>query len=172
MTSTTSFKGARMAIGLAVCVAVSSLALAQGSLAEGDNNHTHDHSAHTGIYKDRADTMKSLGGAAKSTGAMFKGETEFDLAKVQAAGKLIAEKAPTIPALFPQGTNAGESEALPIIWQDFAGFEAASALLAERAGVLAAAPDPKAAGAAFGNMLKACGGCHEKFRIKKEEKSA
>lgn len=170
MTSTTSFKGARMAFGLAISVAVGSLAFAQSSLAEGDNNH--NHSAHTGIYKDRADTMKSLGGAAKSTGAMFKGETEFDLAKVQAAGKLVAEKAPTIPALFPKGTNAGESEALPIIWEDFAGFEAAAALLAERAGVLAAAPDPKAAGAAFGNMLKACGGCHQKYRVKKEEKSA
>ena len=166
MTSTTSFKGTRVAFSLAIAVAVGSLAFAQGSLAEGDN---HNHDAHTGIYKDRADTMKSLGGAAKSTGAMFKGETEFDLAKVQAAGKLVAEKAPTIPALFPKGTNAGDSEALPIIWEDFAGFEAAAALLAERAAVLAAAADPKAAGAAFGNMLKACGGCHQKYRVKKED---
>lgn len=141
-------------------------AISQPGIADGD----HDHDAHTGIYKERADTMKGFGGAAKSTGAMFKGETPFDLAKVQAAGQLVATKAPTLPSLFPEGTNEGESEALPIIWEDWEGFTAAAKLLGERAAVLASAEDPKAAGAAFGAMVKACGGCHEKYRLKKETK--
>lgn len=159
-----SFNGARAGFGLALAVAFGALTISQSGLADA----THDHSAHTGIYKDRSDTMKSLGGAAKSTGAMLKGEVEFDLAKAQAAGRLIAEKAPTIPSLFPEGTNAGESEALPIIWEDWAGFEAAAALLGERAAVLAVAPDQKAAGAAFGATIQACGGCHKKYRVKKD----
>lgn len=163
MTTLKSLKAA----GAACAIAVATMAMQQTGSAAGDGDH--DHSAHTGIYKTRADTMKSFGGAAKSTGAMFKGETEFDLAKVHAAGQLVASKAPTIPSLFPEGTNEGESEALPIIWEDWAGFEAAAALLATRAGVLASAPDKASAGAAFGAMLKACGGCHEKYRIKKKD---
>lgn len=83
---------------------------------------------------------------------------------------MIADKAPTIPKLFPEGTNEGESEALAIIWTDWEGFKAAASLLATRAGVLASAEDPQSAGAAFGDMAKACGGCHEKYRLKKEEK--
>lgn len=156
------FKGTIVALGLAI----GSLAIVQSALAQ--STHNHNHSAHNGIYKDRADTMKSLGGAAKSTGAMLKGEVEFDLAKAQAAGQLVAEKALTLPSLFPEGTNAGESEALPAIWEDWAGFEAAAALLGERATVLAAASDQKSAGAAFGAMLQACGGCHKKYRVKKD----
>ncbi len=151
---------------LMAVAAVLAFAGSQPGVADGD----HDHDAHTGIYKERADTMKGFGGAAKSLGAMFKGEAPFDLVKVQAAGKMIAQKAPTIPSLFPEGTNEGESEALPIIWEDWDGFKAAAALLGERAAVLAAAEDPKAAGAAFGAMVKACGGCHEKYRLKKEKK--
>ena len=143
---------------------VAAIAVSQMSLAEGD----HDHNAHEGIYKDRADTMKSLGGAATTTGAMLKGKTPFDLEKARAAGQLVADKASTIPALFPEGTNAGESEALPIIWKDWEGFTAAAKLLGERAGVLATAEDQAAVGAAFGGMIKACGGCHKTYRLDKD----
>lgn len=143
---------------------VAALAVSQTGLADAD----HDQSAHEGIYKERADTMKSFGGAAKTTGAMLKGKTPFDLAKARAAGQLVADKASTIPALFPEGTNAGESEALPIIWQDWEGFTAAAKLLGERAGVLAAAEDQAAVGAAFGAMIKACGGCHKTYRLDKD----
>jgi cytochrome c556 len=164
MTIISSFK----AVSAACAIAVAAMTLPQTGFAADTNDHSHDHEAHTGIYKTRSDTMKALGGAAKSTGAMFKGETEFDLAKVQAAGHLVAAKAATLPSLFPEGTNEGESEALPIIWKDWAGFEAASALLATRAGALASAPDKASAGAAFGAMIKACGGCHETYRLKKD----
>lgn len=146
-------------IAALAAVAISQMSFV--SFAEGD----HDHGAHEGIYKDRADTMKALGGAAKSTGAMLKGEAPFDLAKAQAAGQIVADKAALIPGLFPEGTNAGKSEALPIIWTDWAGFTAAANLLGERASVLASAENQKAAGAAFGGMIKACGGCHKTYRL-------
>lgn len=160
-------KGHFRKTAIATLATLAAVAISQMSFAAGDNDH--DHSAHEGIYKERADTMKALGGAAKSTGAMLKGEAPFDLAKAQAAGQTVAEKAKTIPALFPEGTNAGESEALPIIWQDWEGFTAAAKLLGERASVLAAAEDQKTAGAAFGAMIKACGGCHKTFRLDKDK---
>ena len=157
-------KGSFKKVTLTTVATFAAIAVSQMSLA-GSN---HNHSAHDGIYKERAATMKILGGAAKSTGAMLKGETPFDLAKAQAAGQTVADKAATIPSLFPEGTNAGESEALPIIWQDWEGFTAAAKLLGERASVLAAATDQKAAGAAFGGMIKACGGCHKTYRLDKD----
>lgn len=151
---------------LATLAAVAAVSISVSGFASGE--HAHDHEAHEGIYKERADTMKSLGGAAKSTGAMLKGEVPFDLAKAQAAGQLVADKAKTLPGLFPEGTNAGKSEALPIIWEDWEGFTAAANLLSERAGALAAAEDQKAVGAAFGAMVKTCGGCHKKYRLEKD----
>lgn len=47
----------------------------------------HDHEAHTGIYKDRADTMKSFGAVAKETGAMFKGEIPLILRRSRLAAR-------------------------------------------------------------------------------------
>lgn len=150
---------------LAILATFAAVAVSQMSFAGSD----HDHSAHEGIYKERADTMKALGGAAKATGAMLKGEVPFDLAKAQAAGQTVADNAKTIPALFPEGTNVGESEALQVIWQDWEEFTAAAKLLGERASVLASAEDQKTAGAAFGAMIKACGGCHKTFRLDKDK---
>ena len=71
--------------------------------------------------------------------------------------------------LFPAGSDVGNTDALPAVWQQpeefakvVADFETASANL-----VAADGSDPAALGAAFAAVGKTCGGCHQKFRQKK-----
>jgi cytochrome c556 len=68
------------------------------------------------VYKERETLMKGFGqgmGVVKGVVAEGKGT----LADAATAAQSIAANAPKIPGVFPDGTNAGESEALPVIWQ-------------------------------------------------------
>jgi cytochrome c556 len=73
--------------------------------------------------------------------------------------------------VFPEGTDAGESEALPVIWTQWSEFEGKAKNMQELAAQLATAAgsgDKAATLAAFANLGKnGCGGCHETFREKK-----
>jgi cytochrome c556 len=86
-----------------------------------------------------------------------------------AAGKLHTA-AMKITGLFPKGTSRGDfdaktTRALPKIWQDWKGFEAAAGMLAKQSIKLAAVAvggDKAAIGKQFGMMGKmGCGGCHK-----------
>ena len=122
------------------------------------------------IYKERETLMKGFGeqmGVVKGVVAENKGT----LADATAAAQAIVANAPKIPSIFPEGTNAGESEALPVIWQQWPEFEAKATNMGELAAKLeqaAASGDEAATLAAFGALGKdGCGGCHETFRKKK-----
>jgi len=66
------------------------------------------------VIKERQDHLEAIGKAAKPVNAMFKGEDDFDLAKVQAALKVMQEKAAILPTLFPDDSKeGGDTEALP-----------------------------------------------------------
>lgn len=75
-----------------------------------------------------------------------------------------------LPALFPPGSDTGDTKALPAIWQDFGKFEATDqALLGELAKLKqAAAADDKAGFAAMYKTLgpQYCGTCHRPFRAR------
>lgn len=71
--------------------------------------------------------------------------------------------------LFPAGSDKGETKALPAIWTDMAGFQAANKVADVAYDKLAAAAGSgniEALTAAFGETGKACGACHDKFRAK------
>jgi cytochrome c556 len=71
--------------------------------------------------------------------------------------------------LFPAGSDKGETKALPTVWSDMAGFQAASKNVEaayDKLSVAAGSGDMAALTAAFGDTGKACGACHEKFRAK------
>ncbi|WP_160000674.1 cytochrome c [Roseomonas sp. 18066] len=72
-----------------------------------------------------------------------------------------------LPALFPPGSDKGETRALPAVWSDRAGFEAAGAGATAAAAKLQqamAAGDTSAAAGAFREMGGACGTCHRGYR--------
>lgn len=83
----------------------------------------------------------------------------------------IASGVAEIGHLFPAGSNVGDSEALPVIWEDPDGFAAAlaNAKAATAAFVTAAeGGDQEAIGAAFRNVADGCRGCHDKYRVAEE----
>ena len=75
----------------------------------------------------------------------------------------------TFVKLFPAGSDKGETKALPTVWSDMAGFQAASKnadAAFDKLSVAAGSGDMAALTAAFADTGKACGACHEKFRAK------
>jgi cytochrome c556 len=123
--------------------------------------------------KERQALMKGLGKnmtAIKDFVAGTGGETAADIAR---RATEMNESATKIIGLFPAGTGpyVAVTAALPTIWSDQAGFEAAAQRLVEETAALIAAAnggDKAAIEAQFGNTGKnACGGCHTKYREKK-----
>jgi cytochrome c556 len=120
------------------------------------------------IAKRRA-IYKSFGQSAREPGAMLKGETPFDLAKVQATLRLFHDGSRQLPNLFPENSQTGgETAALPIIWEDKARFNALFAKFGQDTETaLASIKDEASFKAEFPKVLRDCGGCHETFRLKK-----
>lgn len=90
-----------------------------------------------------------------------------DLRRARFAAQILVRWAETLPAMFPEGTDIEGSKALPTIWSDREGFEAAAAAYRDGAqGVMDAAEtgDREATNAAFLTMAAACQACHVKYR--------
>ena len=121
------------------------------------------------VIAQRRDLMKAVGGATRDPGAMLKGEMPFDLAKVQRSLATYSDSASKLPGLYPDTSKTGgETTAAPKVWEDAAGFKAALAKFDSEAKAAAAAiKDEASFKAAFPNVLKNCGTCHETYRVKK-----
>jgi cytochrome c556 len=117
----------------------------------------------------RRELMKANGAATKPIVPMLKGAAPFDLAKAQAALKQYIETADKAPALFPDGSDKGKTNALPAIWKNKADFEARFAKLgADSKAALAAIKDEASFKANMPAIFKNCGGCHENYRAKQK----
>lgn len=117
---------------------------------------------------ERRNTMKGVGAATRDGAAMAKGEAPFDATKAQTIFKVYGDAAKKMPGLFPDSAKTGgETTAAPKIWEDQAGFKAAFVKFETEAGTHTSVGDLDAFRAAFGNVTKNCGACHEVYRIKK-----
>jgi cytochrome c556 len=144
----------RAALLAASLLAVPTLALAQNA----------------DIIKERKANFKAMGDAAKPTGAMMKGEADFDLAAVKNAIKVFQEKAALQGKLFPDDSKEGEkTEALPVIWENKADFEERFVKLAEAAKAAdASITDEDTFGTEWPKVMGNCGSCHKKYRKPKD----
>jgi cytochrome c556 len=120
---------------------------------------------------DRKAIMKERGGLIGGLVKMTKGETPFDAAAVLTTlqGLKANEDKVDIDALFPPGSDQGDTTASPKIWEDLAGFKAENDKYKAVIEAAAAAPaqDVAALGAQVGTIGQECGACHETFRVKK-----
>lgn len=117
--------------------------------------------------KARKELMKANGAATKVVIPIMKGAAPFKLDDVQAALKNYIEAADKAPALFPAGSDKGETNALPAIWANKSDFDARFAKLgAESKAALVAITDEASFKANFPPVLKNCGSCHETYRAK------
>ena len=115
--------------------------------------------------------MKSNGKNAGTLSGMLKGEKPYDQAAVDEALAGLEEVANKFPSLFPASIKGlkpeGDYHASPKVWTDRAGFEARAANFAKA--VTAAKGkinDLDTLKATLPIIGKACGGCHETYRIK------
>ncbi len=126
--------------------------------------------AQTDAIAARRSLMKANGDQAKIGAAMMKGEAPFDLDKARAMFMAFQEAATKEPSLFPDTSKTGgETAADPKIWENMDDFKARFAKLgADAKDAVAKVTDLDSFKAAFGSIGKNdCGGCHEKYRIKK-----
>jgi cytochrome c556 len=115
----------------------------------------------------RKAVMTALRGHIGAASMIVRGLVDDDGHLVSHAQGL-ADGARELGRVFQEGSNVGESEALPIIWEEPEAFAAAVAKTEEAtAAFLAAAEsgDEEAIGAAFRNVGMSCRGCHDNYRV-------
>ncbi len=90
-----------------------------------------------------------------------------DVRPLEGQAQQVADWAARLPALFPPGSDTGETNALANVWTDRPGFGQAALALGEPARRLAAAARAGDRGGfadAYRATADACGACHRKFR--------
>jgi len=118
----------------------------------------------------RRSLMKTNGDQAKIGASMMKGETPFDLDKARAIFTTFEDAAAKVQALFPENSKTGGDTAADLkIWANMDDVKARFVRFGNEAkDALANVKDLDSFKAAFGAIGKNdCGGCHEKYRIKK-----
>ena len=118
---------------------------------------------------DRKALMKERGGLIGQLAPIAKGEQPFDAAKVADVFAALEANAGKhdIDAMYPETSKTGDTKASPKIWEDLAGYKAASEKYkADTAAAVAAKPqDVDAFRAEFGKITANCGACHQAFRL-------
>ena len=115
----------------------------------------------------RRKLMQANGGAAAAAVGMIKGEIPFNAAVAQSALRTFNAVAYSVGDYFPAGSDKGDTHASPKIWEDMGGFETALATF-QQATDAAREADPKTLDdlkVVMGPIGKACGGCHESYRL-------
>ena len=97
----------------------------------------------------------------------------LDVKKQFYPAKTLARWAKALPAMFPPGTGQGatalETQTLPTVWTDRAGFEKAAeayASAADKLSELARAGDSAGFAAQLTAVSKTCDACHDNYKVR------
>ncbi len=126
------------------------------------------HKGAHGVVKQRMKEMMRMEKRLRLVNMMVRGRAAFDAAAVRERARTIRDHAERIPRLFPPGTHAHPSEASPSIWQHFDDFRRRADTLRRAADALATAT-PRTLPDALDRVRAACRGCHEKYRVERED---
>jgi cytochrome c556 len=113
----------------------------------------------------RKEAMKAVGAATGPLGRMLRGEEGFDLAKVQAALNVYSRTAKVAPAMFPAGSDQGDTKVQPAAFAEkdkFNGFFASWDQAATTA--LTTIKDEASFKTEMPKVLASCGACHTPYR--------
>jgi cytochrome c556 len=116
---------------------------------------------------DRKALMKSVGAATAIGNRMSKGEVAFELDKAQEVLKTYATAADKMHTYFPEpAKTGGETSASPKIWENQAEFRKRfDDWAADIKKASANTKDLETFKAEFATVTRACGGCHQAYRI-------
>jgi cytochrome c556 len=155
----------KMITALAIAGLVS-LPMAAAVFAQGDvsNSMTAEPFTPPATPEEAVEARKAL---MRLNGATLRSAGNLTGAEAVAAMETLATDFDHIPALFPEGSIVGDSEASPAIWENWEAFvaiaeKAEAAALAGKAA--AEAGDAAAYGAAIQAIGASCGECHQQFR--------
>lgn len=99
---------------------------------------------------------------------MVKGKIDFDAAEFSRRADLVAVLSKMPGEGFIEGSDMGDTDAKPEIWENKDKFDAGMDALAKNAAALADAAksgDMSVIKPAFGELGKTCKGCHDNFRV-------
>ncbi len=122
------------------------------------------------VIKYRQTVMKANGAHASAAGAIIQGKVGYKKDLVDHA-KALAAINRDVAALFPKGSDFGDTSALDGVWSKRADFEKRakdSQVKADAFAKAAGSGDMKLAGAKFKELVDSCKACHKDYR--KEEK--
>lgn len=121
--------------------------------------------AESAAIDQRQQVMKSLASAAKTPGAVLKGEAKFDLDEVHKSLAVYQEEVAKLRDLWPDDSKAGETSALPAVWENKSEFLARFDKLAADAKTAAESiTDETTFRAEWPKVVSNCGGCHKQYR--------
>jgi cytochrome c556 len=117
------------------------------------------------IIDYRQGVMKAIGGNMSSLAAVIVDGAEYRDNLVHHA-RFIAEFLQDVPALFPEGSDFGETDALEGVWTKREEFEKRAAETREAADLLLQAVETgdDAMALRFRELGESCRACHEDFR--------
>lgn len=122
-----------------------------------------------GTIKYRQGIMKAQAGYMSAMGMVVQGRADF-AANLGDHARGLHVLSKTVPTLFPEGSDFGETDALEKIWQDMDGFRAKAGDAEQAAAELVAATQSGDRGRiaqAYRAVGESCKGCHEDYRRKK-----
>jgi cytochrome c556 len=121
-----------------------------------------------GALEDRQALMKQFNLDSKLLSDMARGTTPFNATAANIELQALVDGAARIPGLFPAGSNmdsaSAKTLALPTVWSDTAGFQAAAAKLGSDAKAAMAADDKASFATAFQTVQADCNACHKTYR--------
>ena len=122
--------------------------------------------AQADVVKERQDNRKATAGQMRAIKGVI--DSKGDMKAVVASAAKLKELEVAFVKMFPAGSDK-DSKALPTVWSDMAGFQAASKnaeAAFDKIAVAAGSGDLAAVTVAFGDAGKTCGACHDKYRAK------
>jgi cytochrome c556 len=109
--------------------------------------------------------MKTNGEQARLAREMVEGKRVFSLEDAKKVFVTYAEAGEKVQALFPEGSNSGDTAALPAVWENKADFNARLAKFAADSKIAAeATKDLDSFKVQVTEVHKSCGGCHQTYR--------
>ncbi len=121
--------------------------------------------AQSAAIGQRKDAMKAIGAAAKEPGAVLKGQSPFDLQKIQASLVVYQEQAAKLKDLWPDDSKTGDTKASPAVWERKEQFLAlVTKFGADAKAASAAITDEASFKENWPKVMSNCGGCHKEYR--------
>lgn len=117
------------------------------------------------IIDYRQGVMKAVGGNMASLAAVIVDGAEYRANLIHHA-RFVTRFMQDVPALFPEGSDFGETDALMSVWEQREEFEQRAADTRKAADLLleAVEKDDEAMALRFRELGESCRACHEDFR--------